>query len=275
MRTEIIKITPELASEFLRKNMVNRTPNDKRVKSYAEDMKAGRWQENGESIKFNVKGDMIDGQHRLMAIIKSGVTVKTAVTYDISDEVSIMDRGRNRSTTDTLLIGGLDKSLANNMMIGVVRFHFAVQSSKTNVSDFEIEDFLVKHEETFIKISQLSKQHSGGIKMKQQPVRNSVYMLAMFYALDTGVDFSKIQEFTTIVRTGFYSDRSQTAAVVCRNDMLAGRIVGNGGSLQRKNSLFKIEKAVDDFVHGRERTCSYNAWTRPIYSKIWGDRNNA
>lgn len=50
-------ITPQRASEYLKKNTNNyRKARMSDVNQYACDMKAGRWQFNGESIKFSKRG---------------------------------------------------------------------------------------------------------------------------------------------------------------------------------------------------------------------------
>ena len=45
------------------------------VTAYAEDMAAGRWKENGETIKFDSEGRLIDGQHRLAAVVKANTPI--------------------------------------------------------------------------------------------------------------------------------------------------------------------------------------------------------
>ena len=75
MKCEIMKVSPEMATKWLEKNIVNRRIRDYKVNAYARDMKNGDWRLNGEAIVFNKSGQLVDGQHRLNAIAKSGVTV--------------------------------------------------------------------------------------------------------------------------------------------------------------------------------------------------------
>lgn len=67
---------------------------------------------NGDTILFDCNGNLIDGQHRLLAIIKTGIPIVTFVIRGI--EASIFygkDKGKNRSISDTLSM--LDYSNTN------------------------------------------------------------------------------------------------------------------------------------------------------------------
>lgn len=266
MRTEIIKITPELASEFLRKNTINRNIREKRVNQYVKEMQEGKWELNGESIKFNDKGELIDGQHRLSAIAKSGMTIEMCVVKDVPSTVTILDRGSGRSTADTLLIGGMDKKLANSVVVGIVRHHIFITTGNGNVSDNDIKDFISEHSENLLKATQICSNR-GDSRQYKVSVRSAVIMLPIFYALESGIDYETCASFIDVLRSGFYNEKTQTAAVVCRNDIMAGviRVHGSGG--ERKYSSYKIEKAISDYAKGIARKNSYAKWIDPVFSK--------
>ena len=69
-------IGPDQAKAYLALNQVNRKVNSADVERYAEEMRMGRWKGvSGETIKISKSGRLLDGQHRLLAIIKSQCTV--------------------------------------------------------------------------------------------------------------------------------------------------------------------------------------------------------
>ena len=106
-RVEVI--TPEKAQEWLNKlNKNNRTMRQATIDSYARDMKAGLWAINNQGIGFAEDGTLIDGQHRLGAIAKAGVSIKMIVVRglpivdgDIFTQETI-DRGIIRTVGDAL-----------------------------------------------------------------------------------------------------------------------------------------------------------------------------
>ena len=105
MYTKIINVTPEKAEEFLLHNTNNRHIRKEAVESYARDMAAGKWALTGQGISFDSKGMLRDGQHRLMAVVKSGCTIPMLICFDIDDTTAI-DCGVNRSLKDQIFKGG-------------------------------------------------------------------------------------------------------------------------------------------------------------------------
>lgn len=106
-RAEIVEITPEVAEEWLLGNTINRHIRVNVVQAYARDMKNGCWDFNGESIKFSPNGQLIDGQHRLQAVIVSGVTIKSLVVFGLPGSAQkTVDVGVKRLYSDQLTLAG-------------------------------------------------------------------------------------------------------------------------------------------------------------------------
>jgi hypothetical protein len=99
MKCEETQITPDMAKEFLKRNVAdNRRVNMADVKLIADDMVAGRYELLHQGIAFNLAGELIDGQHRLHAIILAGVPITMLVFFDVNGSIrSNIDRGRKRS----------------------------------------------------------------------------------------------------------------------------------------------------------------------------------
>lgn len=105
-------VTPALAAQWLENNFRNRPISDDVVDAYARDMLAGQWVATHQGIAFNDKDELIDGQHRLQAILKANVTVRMMVTFGLPSEIAgkqmttmdCVDRGRTRSVSDQLKI---------------------------------------------------------------------------------------------------------------------------------------------------------------------------
>lgn len=266
MKNEIVNVSPDIAAQYLKTNINNRRISNKRVSQYAEDMKNGNWQLNGESIKFNKSGMLIDGQHRLNAIVQSKTTVQMLVTWGIDDNITALDRGQNRTTAQCLAFGGLDSTLANNSLVGMVKQHFYMTRHKNhNISDAVILSFITEYEDTLRKVMEICPSKTCS-KQQRVNLRNSTFMLAIFYALEDGVPFETCQKFALIVRDGFMTNPWDSAAVVCRNDILSeGSFIRNQS--EKKFIVFRIEKALSDFAEKKERRRSYSGWTEPIFSK--------
>lgn len=102
-------ITPQRALEYLGRMRVNRTLSRMRVYEIARMMKLGRWHDKTfQPIKFNIKGELIDGQHRLQACIAAQTPFSTQVAYNLpEDAVDFLDTGmKARTSADVLTLNG-------------------------------------------------------------------------------------------------------------------------------------------------------------------------
>jgi len=107
MNTQRITITPEWAKRVIdTQNTKNRPVNIHHVKRLAKSMTDGSWIENGDTICFS--GDtLVDGQHRLHAVIRSGASIKSLVVYGLgADAFETKDIGKRRSHADALSARG-------------------------------------------------------------------------------------------------------------------------------------------------------------------------
>ena len=100
-------ITPEQAKAYLTKNRKNRPVQPATVDRFAEQMKAGQWLCTHQGIAFDEDGFLVDGQHRLHAIVKSGCTIRMRVTIDLPREaMAVLDTGMKRTQGQILHMRG-------------------------------------------------------------------------------------------------------------------------------------------------------------------------
>lgn len=105
-----ITITPELAAIFLETCHFdkNRKVSKYTVAKYAKKMQQGQWGACSP-ITFSNQDHLIDGQHRLEAVVKAGVPVSFPVILGMPEETAAnFDRGRRRTITDVSHVAGLD-----------------------------------------------------------------------------------------------------------------------------------------------------------------------
>lgn len=78
----IEEVTPEMAKAWLLNNPENRPIEEGRVREYADKMRRGEWKEKmpgGAPLIVMKEGELINGQHRLMAVVKYGKSVRMQV----------------------------------------------------------------------------------------------------------------------------------------------------------------------------------------------------
>lgn len=119
---KLVTITPEMAEEMLKHNVANRKVNQANVNRIAADMITGNYKVNGETIKISPNHEILDGQHRLLACIKSGVSFKSYIVYNVEREaVGTIDMGKGRSVADSLNVMGCN---IKSGIIPAMNFYF-------------------------------------------------------------------------------------------------------------------------------------------------------
>lgn len=103
--TAMVLVTPELAEKMLESNTSNRNLRKQTVGKYSATMKAGNWTTSPESISFDTNGVVLNGQHRLHAVVNSGVSQNFLIVTNVSPDVfAVLDRNAVRSPADVLQI---------------------------------------------------------------------------------------------------------------------------------------------------------------------------
>lgn len=96
-------VTPEVAASLLEKvPEYQRRASSAFVDMYASDMENGRWNEAlGCRIIIGKNGELMDGQHRMMAIVKSGKSYMFDVLEGLDEsEFTKIDQGKTRTAGD-------------------------------------------------------------------------------------------------------------------------------------------------------------------------------
>jgi hypothetical protein len=107
MSAAVEMITPSAAKAMLANNTGNRKPSLGAVAQMAADMKTGHWRLTHQGIALAPDGRLLDGQHRLMAVVEAGASLPMMVFRNVDPAAfSAIDRGRVRSLRDVLGIDG-------------------------------------------------------------------------------------------------------------------------------------------------------------------------
>jgi hypothetical protein len=100
-------ITPEMALHWINRLVNCRTVLPADIEAYARDMKAGTWNPNGETIKWDVEDNCFDGETRLRACVLAGVPFESWVIVGLPVQASkTVDLGRKRLLASVLRNAG-------------------------------------------------------------------------------------------------------------------------------------------------------------------------
>jgi hypothetical protein len=103
MEVKLQSVTPDMAAALLANNGHNRKLNSNRVNGLVAAMRSGEWQLNGETVIVSDTGKLMDGQHRLKAVIAFGRPVDLLIAYGANEDAfHTIDTGKGRSPGDIL-----------------------------------------------------------------------------------------------------------------------------------------------------------------------------
>jgi hypothetical protein len=119
VRSRVQTITPKKAAEYLGLNTANRPLSTRTVREFAAAMRRGEWRVTHQGIAFDATGALVDGQHRLAAIVEADVPVDITVFTEVPEGAfDVLDTGKRRNAADVLAIEG-EKSAV--MLAAMVR----------------------------------------------------------------------------------------------------------------------------------------------------------
>ena len=231
MKTEKVFITPEMALEMLEKNQVNRTLLPETVKAYARAMRAGEWKLTHQGLLIGANDNVIDGQHRLMAVYVSKVPQWFLVSRDPAFASAVdapIDIGRKRDAGFSL---GISKELA-----AVAKFAFITlfPSVKTTLpSDFE---YLAKITSPYLD------SLNNGKRILRGGITSAPIMLAGITQMMLGGDKEYIAHVYNAMRNNIFDQMPPIAASFYKQTVVDRARYESRQSFSRAMKVFDIEQ---------------------------------
>ena len=205
MYTKHTSVTPEQAREWLdTKNSRNRPVSENAVLKYAQEIKEGRWVDNGKGLVFGTSGQLLDGQHRLIACVRVGKSFNTTITWGVPDEYfDTIDDCNTRSLADVLHIKG---EASSTLLAAGVRFLWEYATGQVEHKDLRhgrvatkplLEATLDKHRKitSSVKFYAMLKARPGGLMIPASMAIGLHYIFSL-------VDEKKADEFFSRMQSG-------------------------------------------------------------------------
>jgi len=229
-------VTPEMAKELMQLNTGNFRKLDVNVVTkYANDMSAGAWMTNGDTIKISGTKVLLDGQHRLMAIIKSGVTVQCLIVRDLTALVGhTIDDGKARTAAHWLAhnnVKNANKLAATAKMVVLYNKGYwaltGVDAGRTPTRT-EIIEYGIQNQEALQTAIQLG--------IKGSPLVSCSTLSSIIYVAAGGED---AKQFPTVV---WFADRLSLGDGLSSTDPvfhLRARLTKAAGTINRLTEYHK------------------------------------
>lgn len=190
-------VTPETACRWLEGNTHNRPVRDAHVEALARDMLKGHWRMTADPVRFDANGTLLDGQHRLWAIVNSGCTVPLLVVRGLDIEAQdYMDIGARRTAGDALTIDKIGASATQSRtMASVARTVLMYHDPAHRPTQSEVLSFVREHLDLLGEaVTRTNSAKGSGLR------GGSVYGTAYFVL--ASVDYEASQEYFHALVTG-------------------------------------------------------------------------
>lgn len=219
-------VTPEQACRWLEGNVHNRPVLSPHVTRLARDMKAGRWRLTHQGIAFDTDGILIDGQHRLWAVIEANVTVKMRVFYNEAPQNRhVLDSGQRRSNLDILRITGQGGN-ATPKQLAALRAMLAGGAKPARMTPGEEAEHFRRHRQAV----EFATEHLPACPHKGVATAQIRAVIARaFYSADHG----RLVHFCDVLRSGVPTDDGDRVILALRDYLIRTDAAGKGDSAQR------------------------------------------
>ena len=197
------EITPEQAEKYLQKNIQNRNTSPQHINSYCEEMLGERWRIIPGGVAFDTNGNVINGQHTLLACKKSGASIISQVSRGIPREYCpAMDAGKKKTLSNHMQMLGRPErnehfAVAKLLERGIIEHH-----NKEFTNDQQIKVI-----QKYWDVVNFSVSATKGVKFMHAPL---VVMIARAaYTQDRG----DLLRFIEVFKTGLSESKREWGAI--------------------------------------------------------------
>jgi hypothetical protein len=217
-------ITPQIAAEWLQyRNTINRYIRDKVVDDYVRDFNAGHFMVTGETISFDWNGILINGQHRLTAIVESGKSIEILIVVGLDPAIrSVIDQHGKRNTVDAFTgVGpgfylGENSSVGRNTAAGMwARIKIGMRGGKGHDTKSELLAFANQYPEGGLFALEVFGKHPPKRLVYVAPVLAAVAR-AYYHYRDTPNGLDRLTRFVDVLATGLQREPLDSSVIVLR-----------------------------------------------------------
>lgn len=247
-----VMVTPEMALGWLQDNVSNRQMKESVWRRYAKDMKQGFWELNGEAVKISSNGELLDGQHRLQAIVFNNKPIETFVTTGLPPETfHTLDNGRMRTAADVFYIR---KEKFPTVLAACCRLLFSYEKGdrdlqkgawrkREGISTAEVENLLKRH--TGLRLSIAATYPLGNSTLVPLSVAGFAHYIF------SRINKNKAFEFFNRLQTGEDMKKGHPVLTL-RNYLLQEFEEGNRGRHSQTKHVALLFKTWQAFIDGEE-----------------------
>ena len=246
-------IEGEQAKTLLISNFGNRSPNTRRVSEYARAMNSGEWG-LGDPLMFDKFGNLLNGQHRLMAVARSGVPVEFIVVRGLEPESKkYLDTGMSRTVAQILTMRGLGTNMDRRVATIKAMFYGSKLKPKNKTAEKNAEkrwiDLAQAKSATWIEPFLVEHQDALDFSMRVSGPNITAPVRAVVARAYYTENHERLSDFMIGILTGMVSNpETDNSVITLRNYLLKKPQRGSAGKEYQMLVYGKVETALRAFA---------------------------
>lgn len=249
MKTRIQMVTPRQAAKWLETNYRNRPISQAYVDELSRALESGNFRTNHQGIAFDREGRLRDGQHRLTAIVQTGISAELQVSTELSEEeLQTIDDGRKRTDQHVLVMMGEEDltpyriAIAREMFIG--GRHLSGDRPALKPSRLELAAFYQSHRDAVAYADGHFRKNKGGATPS--------YIAAVLGRARYTVEIESLDRFAQVLVTGI--PRAGDESIIRLRDYILNARRAKGRNRKLRDDLYaKTETTLRDWLEGTEQ----------------------
>ena len=262
----VMEVTPSKATNWLEGNTHNRPIRQSHVEHLAAEMKASRWRLTHQGIAFSAGGVLLDGQHRLWAIVLADVTVPMRVFFnEPAEAVEYVDGGLSRNAADRMNVGRRFAKDIGYKHLATLRCMVRGLNPQQRLPYGEEAELLAKHL-VAICFALDSLTMTTRVRGVCTALTRSVVARAYY-----SVNRKSLTHFCKVLKGGLATGQADECIILLRDFLVASEKGRNRLDVQREH-YGKTERALRAFLLGESLTRLYATHTE-LFPLPEEDRN--
>lgn len=257
LQSKIMTITPAQATAWLDANKFdNRNVSDRNVAKIVRDIKADKWVFDGTPIRFDSAGNILDGQHRLWAIVMANKPCESVIVTGLEEKAKlVIDTGKSRTSADVLHFAGHKNATS---LGAALRLSIGWKVAKKDLNDWahnqshkrlSTQELLDEATKMPILGQIVSRINSLKFCKKFIGVGTASFAYHLLNKYTTTANGILVDEFFTMLETGV-NLAPESPILVLRDTLSMQGIKLFSGNAGAKNSSYKIALIIK----------AWNAW---------------
>lgn len=215
--TVAVEVTPKLAGDWLEKfNENNRNVRQAKVRQHAGDMQSGRWLLTHQGMAFDDAGNLTSGQHRLLAIVKSGQTVRFVIFVNCpQSERAVIDQASARNARDVASLAFGDEVSTLALAVCRTMKYGAAGRASIQMTPQETYAFFQDHRVAITYVLKFVPRQIHGV--------TSASVLGAISRAYYSMTREAIKDFVTVLVEGMPKSEADRPIILLRNWLLENR----------------------------------------------------